>query len=128
MDNGEFEIREERQRYDLSERFLAFAVLIIKIIRKMPVTLVGRRIGDQLFRSGTSGGANYEEARGAESKKDFIHKLGISLKELRETHYWLKLINATEVLTGPVVDEAIQECDELIRIIAASINKAKGKN
>jgi len=59
MDNGEFEIREERQRYDLSERFLAFAVLIIKIIRKMPATLVGRRIGDQLFRSGTSGGANY---------------------------------------------------------------------
>jgi len=59
MGNDELEIREEGRRYDLSERLLAFAGLIIKIVRKMPATLVGKRIGDQLFRSGTSPGANY---------------------------------------------------------------------
>ena len=125
MDNEIFEIKEGKRRYDLSERFLAFSVLVIKIIKKLPKDIAGKRIGDQLFRSGTSPGANYEEARAAESRNDFIHKLGIVLKELRESHYWLKLINVSILLSDPLVIEAIKECDELIRIIAASINKAK---
>ena len=125
MDKEIFEIREGTRRYDLSERFLAFSILVIKIIKNLPNDIAGRRIGDQLFRSGTSPGANYEEARAAESKKDFIHKLGIVLKELRESHYWLKLINASILSSDSLVNKAIKECDELIRIIAASINKAK---
>jgi len=74
MDNDIFEIREGNRRYDLSERFLKFSILVIKIIKRLPNDIAGRRIGDQLFRSGTSPGANYEEACAAESRKDFIHR------------------------------------------------------
>ena len=98
MRKKEYKVAEQRRAYDLSERFLKFAALIIEIIKKLPANLAGRRIGDQLFRAGTSTGANYEEACGAESKKGFIHKLGITLKELRETYYWLKLIRITKIL------------------------------
>ena len=119
-------MKEERE-YDLAERLLAFASMIIRIVSKLPNTIAGRRIGDQLFRAGTSSGANYQEALGSESKKDFIHKLGIALKELRESMYWLKLINKTGVLQDQIISQAIQENDELVRIIAKSINTARSK-
>ncbi len=73
---------------DLSERILDYAVRIIKVVESLPKTLVGRRIGDQLLRSGTSVGANFEEAQAAESRDDFVHKLQVALKELRESNYW----------------------------------------
>ena len=73
-------------RRELDERLLDYGARVIKLVEALPSTLVGRRIGDQLLRSATSVGANYEEARGAESKNDFVHKLQISLKELREFH------------------------------------------
>jgi len=72
------------KRRDLGERLLEYGARIIKLVESLPNTVVGRRVGDQLLRSGTSAGANYEEAQGAESKDDFIHKLQIALKELRE--------------------------------------------
>jgi four helix bundle protein len=64
-----------RDRQDLDERLLEYGARIIKLVESLPRTLVGKRIGDQLLRSGTSVGANYEEAQGAESKSDFAHKL-----------------------------------------------------
>ncbi|MDZ4204406.1 MAG: four helix bundle protein, partial [Bacteroidales bacterium] len=76
---------------DLSDRFLNFAVNIIKLESPLCKTYSGRHIYGQLFRAGTSTGANYEEARAGESRADFIHKMQVVLKELREAHYWIKL-------------------------------------
>jgi four helix bundle protein len=74
---------------EVSQRLLDYGVSVINVVESLPKTLVGRRIGDQLLRSGISVGANYEEAQGAESRDDFAHKLQIALKELRESNYWL---------------------------------------
>jgi len=82
-------------------------------------------IGNNLLRSGTSAGANYEEARGAESKADFIHKLQIVLKELRESMYWLKLLKRSDLIKGDKNSEAIHETEQLISIIAKSVITAK---
>ena len=76
---------------DLDERLLVYGATIIKLVESLPSTITGRRIGDQLLRSGTSVGANFEEAQGAEPKNDFAHKLQIALKEGRESNYWLRL-------------------------------------
>ena len=70
---------------ELGERLLDYGFRIIKVVEAMPGTLAGRRIGDQLLRCGTSAGANYQEAQAAESKADFVHKLQLSLKEVRES-------------------------------------------
>lgn len=83
---------------DISERLVGFSVRVIRLITSLPKNFVGKHVSNQLLRSGTSPGANYEEARGAESSADFIHKLRIVLKELRETLYWLKVIKKGELL------------------------------
>ncbi len=93
----------------------------------MPNTLVGKQIGGQLLRSGTSPGSNYEEARGAESRADFVHKLGIVLKELKETRFWLRVIVRASVLDSSRVEPILSECEELCAIIAKSILTAKSK-
>lgn len=110
---------------ELAERLLDFAVKIIKIVNKLPKTVVGKHIGNQLLRSGTSPGSNYEEARGAESRADFIHKLGIVLKEMKESRFWLKLIERSQLLSIEYVESLIEECNELCAIIAQSILTAK---
>ena len=80
------------RKYDLEERTTDFAVLILDILECLPDTRIGNHIAGQMLRSGTSPAANYSESQSAESKKDFIHKLKLSLKELRETRTWLKII------------------------------------
>jgi len=94
---------------DLAERLLAFTVHIIKLVGELLNTIVGRHIGGQLLRSGTSPGSNYEESRGAESRADFVHKLGIVLKELKETRYWLHVIYHTEILLSHRVESLMKE-------------------
>jgi four helix bundle protein len=111
----------------IDERLLNFAVDIIKLIKCLPKTEVGRHIGGQLIRSGTSSGANYEEARGAESRSDFIHKLGITLKEMKESRFWLRLIKGSELLKSNSVNPILKECEELCAIIAKSILTARKK-
>lgn len=121
-------IENEKNRGDiLSERLLDFTVQLIKLVNYLPKTAVGRHVGGQILRSGTSPGANYEEARGAESRADFIHKLGIVLKELKETRFWLKLIYRTEILKLQLIEPLMKECDELCAVIAKSIVTAKAK-
>lgn len=112
---------------ELAERLLSFAVQIIKLVSSLPKTPVGRHVGGQLIRSGTSPGSNYEESRGAESRADFIHKLGIVLKELKESRYWLRVIHYSELMASRRVEPLIQECEELCAIIAKSIITAKKK-
>jgi four helix bundle protein len=110
---------------ELSERFLNYGVLIIRLCEKLRRSPTGRRISDQLLDAGTSSGANYEEARAAQSRADFVHKLQIVLKELRESLYWLRLIQRSRILESPELEEAITETRELASIIGKSVITAK---
>ena len=111
----------------LSRRLLEFIVGVIHSVDKLPNTAAGRHMGNQLLRAGTSCGANYEEGCAAESRADFIHKLGLSLKELKETRYWLRLIQNTKMLDPQYADPLFEECDELCAIIGKSISTARNK-
>ena len=115
---------------DMSLRFMVFAINIIKLEKEVFKTYSGRHVYGQLFRAGTSAGANYEEARAGESYADFIHKLQVVLKELRESGYWLKLIAEARLYTSAeeILKFLINESVELARIIAKSIVTVKSKN
>jgi four helix bundle protein len=110
---------------DLTERLLDFAVELIKLIKTLPKSGMGNFVGGQLMRSGTSPGAIYEEACGAESRADFIHKMGLVLKELKESRFWLRLIQRAEIMKSKQVDSLTRECQELCAIIAKSIITAR---
>lgn len=111
---------------DLDDRLLEYGATIIRLVESLPATIVGRRIGDQLLRSGTSVGANFEEAQGAESKNDFVHKLQIALKELRESNYWLRLLARAGVLPRDALLTIIEESTQLRAILSKSVATAKG--
>ena len=111
----------------LSDRILDFVVKVIKIADTLPQTIAGRHIGDQLISAGTSCGANYEEGCGAESRSDFIHKMSIVLKEMKETRYWLHVIYHAQIVSSHRVESLTKECEELCAIIAKSIFTAKSK-
>ena len=114
------------REYDLEERLLEFCVQIIRLTEVLPTSRAGNHVASQLLRSGTSPYPNHGEAQAAESPKDFIHKLRVSLKELRETHRWLKLVQRAPMLEPPDnIAEILAECDELIRIFVASIRTAE---
>lgn len=115
------------KRIDISERFLDFGVNIIGVASKLNNNQASRHITNQLMRSDTSAGANYEEACGAESKKDFIHKMQVVLKELRETLYWLKLLKKSNLISAKNIKEVLNEADKLVKIIAKSLITAKKK-
>jgi four helix bundle protein len=110
---------------DIAERLIGFAVQVIKVVDSLPDTPTGKHLANQLLRSATSPGANYEEARGAESKRDFLHKLGISLKELQESRYWLKVILQSGLTTKVPIERVVQEAEELVRIIGTSQRTAR---
>ena len=114
-------------RRDLGERLLEYGARIIKLVEPLPNTLVGRRVGDQLLRSGTSAGANYEEARAAESKVDFVHKLQIALKELRESNYWLRLLVKSGKISAERMEDLLDESNQLRAMLSKSVATAKGK-
>ncbi len=106
---------------------LGFTVRVINLVNAPPKTPVGRHLATQLLSSGTSPGANYEEACGAESRSDFIHKLGVVLKELKESRFWLKVIERAELLPPQRLAPLLKECEEPCSIIAQSIITAKRK-
>ncbi len=110
---------------DIQERLINFAVRIMKLCSALPRTYAGRHVGGQLLRSGTSPAPNYGEARGAESKPDFVHKLGIVLKELNESWTWLVIIQRSELLPAERVQPLLDESVELRKIISTSIHTAK---
>jgi len=113
---------------DIEERLISFAVRVIKLCDQLPKTLAGQHIAGQLLRSGTAPAAHYAEARGAESTNDFVHKLKICLKELNEARIWLKIIARSEMLPESRLASLAEECDELCRIINASIKTTLAKN
>jgi four helix bundle protein len=109
---------------DIQERMIDFAVGIVKLSSALPKAKAGNHIAGQLLRCGTSPAPNYGEARGAESTKDFIHKLGIVLKELNESGIWLEIIKRSELLALEALHPLMQECTELAKIISSSIRTA----
>jgi four helix bundle protein len=115
----------EKQADQLSERFLLFASNIVKLVKRIDSNQFHRHIGMQLFRSATAIGANYEEARGAESRQDFAHKLQIVLKEARESYYWIKLIDRSEILKTKEIQDLAEENRQICDIIAKSIKTIK---
>jgi four helix bundle protein len=118
-------IQNNKRKFDLQERFIDYAVRIIKASEKLPETKAGKHICSQILRSGTSPAPNYGEAQSAESPADFIHKLKIALKELRETEIWLKIIIRTELIKPSKLSPLLGETDELISILFKSIQTAK---
>ena len=96
---------------ELEDRLVDFSVAIIDVVEALPGTKAGNHVAGQLIRSGTSAAPNYGEARSAESRRNFIHKMKISLKELRESLIWLKVIARKRLTVEKVVSDAIKECD-----------------
>jgi four helix bundle protein len=119
-------MKEETKKFDLEERLIEFAVLILDIGESLFVNRSSTHIGGQIIRSGTAPALNYGEAQSAESRSDFIHKFKIILKELRETYVALKIIKR-KPLTKQLekVELGLKECNELISIFAKSISTAK---
>ena len=117
----------EERVYDLEDRLLEYAAAIIRLVEELPKTRAGNHLAGQLLRSGTSPLPNHGEAESAESPADFIHKLKVCLKELRETKRWLRLTTIVPLKTGDPVNAALEETDELIRIFVASIRTAESR-
>jgi four helix bundle protein len=112
---------------DARERLLEYGAGLIKLVESLPNMLVGRHVANQLLRSGTSAGANYEEACGAESKVDFAHKLQIALKELRESNYWLRLLVKSRKVSEARIAGRLDESNRLRAILLKPVATAKGK-
>jgi four helix bundle protein len=105
----------------LEDRLIDFAVRIIRLSARLPRTPAGKHVGGQILRSGTSPAPNYGEARGAESRADFIHKIRVVLKELNETSIWLRVIERSQLLPLNVLSDIIQENRELCKIFTSSL-------
>ncbi len=115
----------ENKVFDIRERTFNFGVRIVKLVMSLPKNTAGIAIGNQLIRSGTSIGANTEEAQNCGSKKEFIHTMTIALKEARETEYWLKIINEVKLADKDLVSSLLLEVNELIKILTSIIKKSK---
>ena len=113
---------------DLQQRLIAFGAAIISLSTRLPRTPQGQHVSRQMLRSGTSTAANYGEARGAESRSDFVHKLRVVLKELNETGIWLQMIAESSLLPRRQLVAIVTENQELSRIIAASVRTARAAN
>ena len=110
--------------YDIRERTLQFAVRVIQAIRCLPDDAATRVLAYQLVKSATSVGANVEEADGAESTRDFVHKMSIARKEARESRYWIRIVRAS-IVDNENWNSLQQESEELARILSAIINSAR---
>ena len=112
--------------YDLEDRLLKFAASIVELTESLPNTRAGNHIAGQLLRCGTSSLSNHGEVEAAESRRDFLHKLRICLKELRETKRWLRPVGRVKKLESPAnFIICLDEVEELIRIFVASIRTAE---
>jgi len=111
---------------DLRRRTFLFACRIVKLCRQLSAGgSVHRQFAYQLIRSGTSIGANFEEAHGAHSRREFACKLSLVLREARETHYWLRLVAASDLAKQDDLQGVLNEADELVAIFTAAVRKAK---
>lgn len=116
----------EKKKYDLEERLVGFSVMIISMSETMPGTQTGKYLAGQIIRSGLAPALNYGEAKSAESINDFVHKMKIALKELRETFIALQIIKAKPLTkNNELLETCMVECNELISIFVKSIQTAQ---
>lgn len=118
----------KENKYDLEERLIDFAVIVSDIVEGLPTTRMGNYLAGQLIRSGCSPALNYGEAQSAESRNDFIHKMKIILKELRESLISIKLIERKKIYNLQTVLSVKDECNQLVAIFVKSIETAKKNN
>jgi four helix bundle protein len=116
--------RASESRFDLEERLLEFSARIIRLVDGLPNTRAANHIAGQLLRCGTSPLGNHGEVQAAESRRDFVHKLRICLKEFKETRRWLRLLQRSRLVPAPKMEPILQETEELIKIFAASVRTA----
>ena len=109
-------------------RSFQFALRVMNVVEHLPNNNRTRVLGAQLLRAGTSVGANVEEAVGAYSKKDFTHMMNIALKEARETHYWLRLLQSSDIVRSDRLDAIIGESVEIKKILGAIVRTSRRKN
>ncbi|MCG8584477.1 MAG: four helix bundle protein [Pirellulales bacterium] len=113
-------------QFDLQDRLVEFSVRVIAVVEALPNDRTGNHIAGQLLRSGTSPLANHAEAQSAESRRDFVHKMKVALKELRETRAWLLVIERKPLISNPAkMTDILAESNELISIFVASIRTAE---
>jgi four helix bundle protein len=117
--------RDSEPRFDLEERLLEFSAKIIGLVDALPNTRAANHVAGQLLRCGTSPLGNHGEAQAAESRRDFVHKLRICLKEFKETRRWLRLLQRSQLVTTPKILLILRETEELIKIFAVSIRTAE---
>lgn len=128
MTKSKFQIKSQVQmtkRYDLQERTALFGENVIRFAKQLPPNAINRPLIGQIVRSATSIGANYTEADGAESKKDFKHKIAVSKKEAKETMHWCQMLAAANGETKQECRELWQEAHELVLIFSSIINSFK---
>lgn len=113
---------------DIKERTFNFGLRIINVSQHLPNTKAGDVIGRQVLRSGTSVGANVEEATAACSTNDFAYKMNIALKEARETHYWLRLLAGSKVVGREQLTDVIDEADEIKKVLGSIVSKMRAKS
>jgi four helix bundle protein len=109
----------------LRDKSYAFALAVVRQVRQLRQQGMGYELTSQLLRSATSGGANVEEANAGQSRKDFVAKLAIARKEANEARYWLRLLRDAEILETITVSRLIEDCEELIRMLTASVKTAQ---
>jgi four helix bundle protein len=110
------------RKQDIKERSFEFAVRVIKFVQRLPKNYISQKIG-----GASSIGANVEEATGGFSKRDFTYKMGVALKETRESNYWLRLIKVSELTTGNELDYLLKESEELRKILTSIVKTSKGQ-
>ena len=118
-------MRDEQLADGLQDRLIDFAVRVIKAAEALPRTTVGKHIANQILRCGTAGAPQYAEARGAESRSDFIHKLKIACKELNECQVWIRMICRAELLKPGLLSDLLDENQQLSRILNSSVTTAR---
>ena len=112
--------------YDIKERTFQFAVDIVRFLSELPRSTAGYALGRQLIRSGTSIGANVEEAAGARTKKEFINSMNVAKREARETLFWLRVIKETPLVSDQKVSAVLIESNELVSILTTIVKRAEG--
>jgi four helix bundle protein len=112
---------------DIADRLLEFASRILRVVGTLPQNPTGKHVARQLIKSGTSGGANYEEARGAESRADFAHKVLVAAKEVRESVYWVRLIHCSHLSRSTDLSWLVREGNERVAILKASAKTARAR-
>jgi four helix bundle protein len=124
MFNAQFSIMDNNRKYDLEDRLVEYSCRMIDVVEALPNTRAGNYIAGQLIKSCMSPTFNYGEVQAAESRNDFVHKLGIVLKELKECRSALKIIRKKELIKPSKLDSVYKETEELIAILAKSIETA----